>query len=157
MILLLHLTTCSDLHYEESRHSNLILADIFELVGNRLQQGWLVSSTVDTIKSPDSSDKADLIYCLLAKLRYRVWKRAAWLDSFPQANHGCPIEDLTEAIKFARPGKLREQGSQTSSAPSNSEMVPQLEGTLSAELLDETDWNQYDDLFDQFLQPGVLA
>ena len=157
MILLLHLTICSDLHYEESRHSNSILADIFELVGNRLQQGWLVSSTVDTIGFPDSSDKADLIYCLLAKLRYRVWKRAAWLDSFPQGDHGCPIEDLTEAIKFARPWKLQEQESRTSSAPSNSEMVPRLRGTLSTELLDETDWNQCDDLFDQFLQPGVLA
>lgn len=156
MILLLHLTSCANLPYEESLQSVSLLAEVFELVGNRLQQGGVVSSNVDAAESQGRSDKANLIYCLLAKLRYRVWKRAGWQNSRPSEGPGCPIENLTEAIKFARSDEYTEHQGLRWNSPDNGRKSLTIEDQRGLQPVEEIELDQYEDLFDQYLQPGVM-
>ena len=157
MILLLHLTSCSALHFEEDLRSKQLLIEVFELVGNRLQQGRLVSLNADIANSQGRSDKASLIYCLLAKLRHRVWERAAWQSPPPHGGQDCPLENLTEAIEFAHSEEQSEQQFQHPDATDNVQQPPGLTDVTSMEPIDETEFDQYDALFEQFLQPGVMG
>lgn len=156
MILLLHLTSCANLSYEESLQSVSLLAQVFELVGNRLQHGRVVSSNVDTAESQGRSDKANLIYCLLAKLRYRVWKRAGWQNSPSSDGPGCPIENLNEAIKFARSDEYTEQQGPRWNSLDNGHEPPSAEHQPGVQPVEEIEFDQYEDLFNQYLQPGVM-
>jgi len=156
MILLLHLTHCANLPCEESLQSMPLLAQVFELVGNRLQQGRVVSSNVDAAESQGRSDKANLIYCLLAKLRYRVWKRAGWQNSSASAGPGCPLENITQAIKFARSDEYTEQQGPRWNSPDNGHEPPSVEHQPGFQPLEEIELDQYEDLFNQYLQPGVM-
>jgi len=156
MILLLHLTSCTKLHYEESLQSASLLAEVFELVGNRQQQGHVVSSNADAAKSQGKSDKANLIYCFLAKLRDRVWKRAGWEHSSPGGGHGCPIEDLTEAIKFARSDDILEPQGPRWKSLDIGRQTPSIVDQTELQPVEEIELDQYEDVFDQYLQPGFM-
>lgn len=156
MILLLHLTSCANLPYEESLQSVSLLAQVFELVGNRLQQGRVVSSNADMAESQGRSDKANLIYCLLAKLRCRVWKRAGWQNSSPNDGPGCPIENITEAIKLARSDEYTEQQGPRWNNLDNGHEPPSPEHQTGVQPVETIEFDQYEDLFNQYLQPGVM-
>ena len=153
IILLLHLTSCSALDYEASLQSNMLLARTFELVGNRLQRGRLVSSNADTLRSQGKSDKANLIYCLLEKLRKRVWKRASW----QQGGQGCPMKSFEEALKVCLPDEVSQSQNRSSYITGHGQEIAGFEPKTTVESMDGIDWNQYDDLLDQFLQPDILA
>lgn len=153
IVLLLHLTGCTNLQHEASLQSKRLLIEIFELFGNRLEQGRVVSSNADVAKSQDRSDKVHLIYCLLAKLRNRVWDRAGWADL--GGGSTCPMRNLAEAIDFARSEELLKQSNEHTEVPDDSLQAFHLDDIMSIESTDQIDWSQYDDLIEQFLQPGI--
>lgn len=156
MILLLHLTKCPALHHEETLQSKELLTKTFAIVGNRLQRGRVVSLYMDTAKTQDKPENGILIYCLLAKLRYRVWIRAAW--GIPsQAGQGCPLDNLREAIDYLYAGEPVLSQDYSLDTHGDGEKESALGVMPTIELGEEEDFHQYDDLFEQFLQPRILT
>lgn len=133
-----------------------ILTQVFDLVGNRLHQGRVVSSNVDAAKSRGTSDKANLIYCLLARLRYRVLKRAGCQNLSPSDGPRCPVENATEAIKFGRSDEYIEQQIPRWTSLDDDHEPPNAEHQKEVQPFEEIELDQYEDLFDQYLQPGVM-
>lgn len=157
MILLLHLTHCPSLDHERSLRSDTLLAEAFELVGNRQIQGRIVSSNADTARSQGRSEKANLIYCLLAKLGFRVWKRSGWQDFSPSGKRTCPIENLADAIRFACSEELSQPQGQDRDTTGNNRHPPGVESEVPIRPIEEIELDQYGDLLEQFLEPGVMA
>ena len=156
MILLLHLTSCSALANEEHLQSKTSLAQTFDLVGNRLQQGRFVSAHVDSALTAGKSEKASLIYCLLAKLRFRVWKRAGWQRSLSPDGQACPLDDLREAIEHAHPQVHLEDQDKTQTKVPEKAAIRDIDAEMSIEAYDQLDFQQYDDIFEQFLQTEII-
>ena len=155
MILLLHLTTCDAIDYEDAVGTKQLLDRNFELVGNRMSQGRVVSAHAKTEKSRGRSEKANLIYCLLAKLRTRTYGRARWHLQHDDQNSGCPIRNLSKAIEMAnasfQSGTVLvpvEHGSevQTSNGAAEMPLVP-------VRIADHEEW---DGFFEQFLEIGMI-
>ena len=153
MILLLHLTTCDAIDYEDTMGTKQLLDRNFELVGNRMSQGRVVSSHAKTEKSRGRSEKANLIYCLLAKLRTRTYERARWHLQHDSQNSGCPIQNLSEAIEMAnasfKTGTIPvELGSGVRSSSQFGRIPPMPMG-----IADHEEW---DGFFEQFLETGMI-
>ena len=153
MILLLHLTTCDAIDYEDAMGTKQLLDRNFELVGNRLSQGRVVSSHAKTERSRGRSEKANLIYCLLAKLRTRTYERSKWHLQHDNQNSGCPIRNLSEAIEMAnahfKTGKIPVEhgsGAQTAIEARKTPPVP----------VGIADYEEWDGFFDQFLETGMI-
>ena len=157
MILLLHLTNCSALIYEEQLGSEHLLAQIFDLVGNRLQHVQ-IPDDVGTAKSQEQA-KANLVYCLLMKLRYRVWRRARWSIPHCHGSHVCALLDPTGPSEHRRPGMEEQQRDQSFLANDEKSLqrISNPWDAISSEPSDTIDFHEYEDVFEQYLQPGVIA
>lgn len=154
MILLLHLTGCPDLVKERELHSEALLEQIFKLVGNRWRDGQIVSSSVDVAPPRGSSKKASLIYCLLAKLRYRTWQRAGWGTA---ACGECALRDLADCIKLTLPElqcQLQAKPPQRDEPESLEESAADVIATSREEA---ADINFHDDFLEQFLLPNTSS
>ena len=152
MILLLHLTICDAIDYEDAMGTKQLLDRNFELVGNRMSQGRVVSSDANTEKSKGRSGKANLIYCLLAKLRTRTYERAGWHLQHDDQNSGCPIQNLSEAIKMAN------APFQTKPVPVESGYkvrTPGEAGKMPPEPIDIAG-NELDGFFEEFIETGMI-
>ena len=153
VILLLHLTTCDSPGNEETLQTRRLLDASFGLVGNRISQGRVVSSNPKAEKSKGRSEKANLIYCLLAKLRTRTYERAGWHIQRDESSSGCPIRNLSEAI-------------QTATAPFVAESVfdnanPEKAFTIEADQtldvpMDMAIGEEWDGFIEDFLEPNMI-
>lgn len=157
-MLLLHLTNCSALPYEEQLGSRDFLAQIFELVSVRLQQ-CQIPDDASTVDSEGQSKKANLFYCLLMKLRYRIWQRARW--SIPHCSGGdlCALQNPTEPGEHRHPdmeGQQREQGF-LNSGEEHVQRFSNPWDAVSSEQSDTIDFHEYEDVFEQYLHHGVMG
>ena len=153
MILLLHLTTCDAIDYEDAMGTKQLLDRNFELVGNRTSQGRVVSSLAKTEKSRGRSEKANLIYCLLAKIRTRTYERARWHLQRDEQNSGCPIRNLSEAIEVANAhfttGTVPVERGSGVRRPSEVGKMPPVR-------MDIADYEEWDGFFEEFLETGMI-
>lgn len=158
MILLLHLTNCSALLCEEQLGSKHLLAQIFNLVGNRLRQNQ-IPDDASTANSEGQSKKANLVYCLLMKLRYRVWQRARWSIPHCPSSHVCALQNPKEPGEHYHPdieGQKREQ-SFLNSDEENMQDLSNPWNAFSGEPYDTIDIHEYEDVFEQYLHPGLMG
>lgn len=153
IILLLHLTTCNSVEYEATLGTRQILDQNFDLVGNRMSQGRIVSSEAVTDKSKGRSEKAKIIYCLLATLSTRTYERAGWPNENSSTSNGCPVRNLSEALEKANAPLEAEI------APSEhnyGEKIAHKAEEAPAVPVDMADWEQWDGLLDDFLEPDMI-
>ena len=153
MILLLHLTICDAIDYEDALGTKQLLDRNFELVGNRMSQGRVVSSHAKTEKSRGRSEKANLIYCLLAKIRTRTYERAGWHLEHDNQNSGCPIRNLSEAIEMAN------ASFKTGTIPvehGSGVPIPSEAGKMPPVPMDMADYQEWDGFFEEFLETGMI-
>ncbi|CZR62627.1 uncharacterized protein PAC_12524 [Phialocephala subalpina] len=76
IILLMHLSTCTDICSEESL-SRSLLDDVFELRVSRILAGTIISEKA-RINSEKIPQRANSRYSMLVELRARIWKRCGW-------------------------------------------------------------------------------
>lgn len=153
VILLLHLTTCDSLGNEETLQTRQLLDASFGLVGNRVSQGRVVSSTPKTEKSKGRSEKANLIYCLLAKLKTRTYERAGWYNQHDDSSSGCPIRNLAEAIQTATAPFVAEKVFNNS----NPEKALTVEADQTLDVpMDMAIGEEWDGFIEDFLEPNMI-
>ena len=153
MILLLHLTICDSIGYEDAMGTKQLLDRNFELVGNRMSEGRIISSNAKTEKAKGRSAKANLIYCLLAKLRTRTYERAGWDLQHDDQNSGCPIQNLSEAIKMAN------APFQTGPVPvdhGSRVRTPDEAGEMPPVPMDIAGDEELDGFFEEFIETGMM-
>lgn len=153
VILLLHLITCSTLGDEESMQTRNLLDASFGLVGNRISQGRVVSFDPNTEKSKGRSEKANLIYCLLAKLRTRTYERAGWYIQPDDSSSSCPIRDLPAAIRTATAPFVAE----TISNNDNPETPFPIEAAQNPSMpMNMAIGEEWDGFLEDFLEPNMI-
>lgn len=154
MVLLLHLTTCGNLDFEETSKTRLLLDQNFELVGDRMSQGRVVSSSANAEESKGRSEKAHLIYSLLAKRKTRTYERAGWHSAHDNSSDSCPVRNFSPAIEKAtvplRPEIMANGNDSEAVVPDGYQDVP-------AVPMDTTDWEEWGGLVEEFLQPDMIG
>ena len=158
MILLLHLSSCPALLYEEQLRSKHLLEQSFDLEELRLQQRQ-PSSDVDIENPRSPSKKANRVYCLLMKLRHRVWQRAKWNSPHCYSNHECELQDPTELLENAHPDVERQQRGQNFFTTDRETVQHSFhpEDAMLSEPSETMDLHEYDDILEQFLLPGATG
>ena len=146
MILLLHLTQCTDSTWEENASTRNLLDRAFDLVGNRNEQGKLVAADV-IAKSKGRSERASIVYCLLYKLRIRVWDR----DNSHSLGLSCPLNDLRKAISgFQGPAISNLTACTDGGEPASFPVIDEGDSGSNT-LMEDFDWNQWGDMVEEFL------
>lgn len=155
MILLLHLTSCTDIANEARLGSQQLVDRVFDLLGNRPQEGRVTWSSVEHAQSRGTSRKPHLIHELLAKLRQRVWQRAGWGNSTIQAQRGNLHQDSTRAIGAAH-SKLCELPLADQSMKLEESFFADVD-PMSTDFAHALNLKPYNDLLEQFLRPDHTA
>ena len=155
MVLLLHLINCDNLEYESILHVKPLLDQTFELVGNRVSQGFVISSNALAEKSKGRSEKASVIYCFLGRLRARVMGRAAWKEDHDHDGVRCAITNLPEALQRVA---TEEWTKKVTSSSSSAIPAPETQEVLSVppEMTDITNPEEWNGLMEEFLQSDMI-
>ncbi|KAG7007562.1 hypothetical protein G7Y79_00009g026710 [Physcia stellaris] len=103
--------------------------------------------------SKGRSEKANLIYCLLAKLKTRTYERAGWYDQYDDSSSGCPIRNLSEAIQTATAPFVAE----TVLNNDNPEKDLTIEAVQSLDVpMDTAIGEEWDGFIEDFLEPNMI-